>query len=40
MRGENECDEHLDKPNKTFPFVKFDANVENKDAELNRKLKH
>ena len=38
--GESECDVHLDKLNKTFPFVKFDAIVENKDVVLNRKLKH
>ncbi|GAA4055066.1 hypothetical protein GCM10022388_21990 [Flavobacterium chungnamense] len=37
---ENEYDVHLDKPNTTFPFEKYVANVGNKNAELNRKLRY
>ena len=38
MHDETEYDVLQDKPNKTNPFAKFYANVENKDVELNRKL--
>jgi hypothetical protein len=38
MRDENEYDGHQDTLNRTFPFEKFGANVENRDVELNRKL--
>jgi hypothetical protein len=40
MRDENGYDVLQDRLNKTIPFEKYVAIVENKDAELNRKLKN
>jgi hypothetical protein len=39
-RDENGYDWHRDKPDRTIPFGKYVLDVENKDAVLNRKLKH
>jgi hypothetical protein len=39
MRGANEYDLPLDTLNTIVPFAKYVVNVENKDAELNRRLK-